>query len=284
MKSATAGEAGYTIVEVMIFLTVSGVLLLSALALLNGRVGHTQFSQTVQQLDSRIKSAANEASTGTYPSTSFSCDVTTGAPRTNELVAGEQGTRSGCIFVGKVITPASTCTSPLTNTNCTAIDVYSLVGRRTDADNHAVTTLTGVSGAKPRVILSPDVTQTISLGSGARITGIFQPVGAFPVSASGIGFFQSFNTASAGTPLNSGAQNLETWVVRNTAIPAPYSPLSKVDLGKTIEDEKMNRLPVTSRLYICLKSGTSNQNASISVNSINGGIVTEVQIGTNQCV
>lgn len=52
----------------MIFLVVTAALMLSVLGLFNGRLQRTQFSQAVQALDNRIKSVANETSTGTYPS------------------------------------------------------------------------------------------------------------------------------------------------------------------------------------------------------------------------
>lgn len=99
--------AGYTIVEVMIFLAVSGGLLISASALISGRQERTRFTQSVVALEQELQDTFNDVSTGYFPSgEDFTCSVVGVAAAAMidfEPAASEQGSNSGCIFLGKLI-------------------------------------------------------------------------------------------------------------------------------------------------------------------------------------
>jgi type II secretory pathway pseudopilin PulG len=284
MKPALDRQAGYTIIETMIFLIISGALLLSALALFNGRLQRTQFTQAVQAFDAQIKSTANEAATGTYPDFPFDCDLN-GQDPNPRAGNGTQGQRSGCIFVGKVMAPSAQCSGDITQTVCSKVDVYSVVGRRLLPDDHVVSSLTGINGAKPTVITDPDtITQTIKLDYDTRITSVSQPTAFvnFPLTASGVGFFQSFNGSYNNTGnLNSGAQNIQTWVVRASS--PPYAPLSADDMKATVHAEAMNQPSTSNSIYFCLKSSSGDQYASIRLVTVNSTLATNVEIGGALC-
>lgn len=288
MKPAPNRQAGYTIIEVMIFLAVSGALVLSAFGLFSGRIQRTQFTQAVQAFDSRLKTTANSAATGTFPETPFSCTTPGNEdPIINPLSGGAQGTRTACIFVGKVVAPASTCSAPLTTTKCEAVDIYSVVGRRNTPSNQVPSGLINTptnqnNGASPTVILDPDVTQTVNLGYGTKITGIYQPTAWWPLLTSGVGFFQSFNGNYTDGNLASGAQGVETWAVRSTVV-NPFSPLPRDELAAAVHTEKMNKPGNNSKMYICFKSADNKQYASIEIGSINGAVSTNVRIGGPLC-
>ncbi len=59
-------DNGYTIVEAMIFLAVSGVLFVSAMAAVSGQQQKTQFYQSIRDLDSNIRDKINEVGSGTF--------------------------------------------------------------------------------------------------------------------------------------------------------------------------------------------------------------------------
>ena len=108
---------GYTIVEALIFLAVSGALLISAMSLINGKQERTRFSQAVDEVGQNLQDIFNDVSTGFYPSANnLKCVANPLAPATPTTLSlttdttVSQGTNSGCVFSGKLIefTPDST--------------------------------------------------------------------------------------------------------------------------------------------------------------------------------
>lgn len=287
MKSASVRQDGYTIIEVIIFLTISSVLLLSVLQLFNGRIQGTQFSQSVQALDSKIRTTANEASTGTFAgSQPFSCTVSSsGDITTNPLQAGEQGTRTNCIFVGKVINfgPAGgNCTDPVAAGQCESTDVYTVVGRRTGSSDGKVSTgLIGATGAKPRIVQTPNLTETYGLGYGTHVTGVYKNTTPRGQQYSAVGFFQSFNSNYDATGnLGSGSQGIEVWTGTNGG--PVVSPMNLATAADMVEDENLAPLP-SEGVIVCVKSGNNKRKASIALSNAGGVLATNVKIGDERC-
>lgn len=85
------GTKGYTIVEVMIFLVVSGALLVSVLGVIGGQQQKTRFQTGVRDFESQMQDMINDVETGYYPNSAG--------------IAGEGGaTKIGDkIFIGKGI-------------------------------------------------------------------------------------------------------------------------------------------------------------------------------------
>lgn len=116
------GVGGYTIVEALIFLAVSGAILISTLGLVNGRQEKTRFQQAVSETDQILQDIFNDVSTGFYPSSSnISCstDLSTGKIITITGLDSEQGTNTGCVFIGKFID---------FGINSSIMNIYTMVG------------------------------------------------------------------------------------------------------------------------------------------------------------
>lgn len=90
------GTKGYTIIEVMIFMVVSGGLLVSVLGSISGQQQKTRFQTGVRDFESQIQDMINDVETGYYPSN------------------GDPGTTATKIFIGKGI---QFYKSPATNGN-----------------------------------------------------------------------------------------------------------------------------------------------------------------------
>lgn len=126
-------EAGYTIVETMIFLAVSGALFVSAMLLVNGQQQKAQFSQGVRDIDSRMQDIINNVDTGYYTDAGFSnnfyCNaIGSSYPTFAPSYGGsKQGTNTTCIFVGQVVQFSVKDNSG--NTHPENFDTFTLAGR-----------------------------------------------------------------------------------------------------------------------------------------------------------
>lgn len=100
--------AGFTVVEVLIVLAVSGLLAISAMVLINGRQAKAEFTTGINGFQQQLQQIVNEVASGYFPNlTGFSCDI---LPAQSQRVAfsdaaggGAQGSNKNCIFLGKGI-------------------------------------------------------------------------------------------------------------------------------------------------------------------------------------
>lgn len=275
MKSAPVWQDGYTIVEVMIFLVISAELLLSVTGIFTNRISNTQFTQALRGLDSKVRTIANSAATGTIPANRpFNCTVPTGGePTIAPLGSQQQGMRTDCVFAGKIInfnTPS---------TGGRVADTYTVLGRRIIAANGTVSnSLIGADGAKPRVITNPDITESYNLGNGTSVSAVYRKNGASLVPVSAIGFFQSFNGKYEQGKLSSGSQGVETWTVTK-AIP-PVAPSTIFNIDDAVNAELLT--PANEGVLICLRNGP--RKGSITLGASNAGtLTTTLSVGDTQC-
>jgi prepilin-type N-terminal cleavage/methylation domain-containing protein len=107
---------GYTIIEVMIVLAVSGVMFLIAATFINGKQERASFQTGVNEMASQIQDTINQVTDGQYSDIPLNCQgLTAGGvgaaanagqqvtfPSIALLGNPEQGGNSGCVFAGKI--------------------------------------------------------------------------------------------------------------------------------------------------------------------------------------
>lgn len=275
------GPRGFTIIEVMIVLAVTGGLFISAAVLIAGRQAKTEFSQAIRQVQSQIQQVINDVATGYYPNTSnFQCNVTgTGAPNVTPGTT-EQGTNTDCIFMGKVMQ------FDIAGTDPEEFKVYTLVGRRTSSDN-VTEDASSRANAKPVVIAPstndpdvPDNSQTGLLQSGLTTHSMVWGAGSgTPTGA--VAFSQSLAQYSDGL-IQSGAQQLSVIPITN----ASYA--MTLDMTKLEGAESINRNYVGSTadpangVRICFASGGTNQSGLIRIGGNQGQLAVTLTIMSNK--
>jgi prepilin-type N-terminal cleavage/methylation domain-containing protein len=94
---------GYTIVEVMIVLAVSGVIFLIAINFINGKEGRTAFTAGTNQLASTIQNTIEQVTDGQYSDVPFTCQHVDGSPPQITGSAAPHGTNSDCLFIGQLL-------------------------------------------------------------------------------------------------------------------------------------------------------------------------------------
>lgn len=100
--------AGYTILETMIFLVVSAALFVSAMSLVNGRQGRTEFSTGVREFESLLQDISNDISDGYFTNSATGGHLICQNVTASDLYLGlsvddNQGANAGCIVIGKAI-------------------------------------------------------------------------------------------------------------------------------------------------------------------------------------
>jgi type II secretory pathway pseudopilin PulG len=100
--------AGFTIVETMIVLAVTGGLFVVIASTLAGRQNEAEFQHSIQVVEAHIQQTIDQVTAGFYPNNSdFSCDASSGSlsfsAGSNTQGTNVQDLNTGCVFLGKVM-------------------------------------------------------------------------------------------------------------------------------------------------------------------------------------
>jgi type II secretory pathway pseudopilin PulG len=120
--------AGYTMIELLVVVAVTGLLGVSAIMIVMGQQGRTEYTQSVRDFEATMVDIANDVTSGYFPSFSESsrsgrCYLVAGIPTFDSIVSPEQGANPDCIFIGKAVQIG-------VNGDRKRINVYTLAGRR----------------------------------------------------------------------------------------------------------------------------------------------------------
>lgn len=299
---------GFTIIEVMIVMAVSGAILASTLILMNGRQNKAEFFSGIRELSINLQAAINNVSSGYYNSQqNFICSPSPSGPPLIQAVpaSASRGTNLGCTFIGEVLQFSKGGSNYV---------VYPVVGLQyvqgtlstsqeevtnlSEAMPTALSPDSNASPGNPRRDLSVDESHQISLPYGITVASVTWsnsaggcPVGtspSLPCPVGAIGFFTTFaNYGNSGTigGLNNGSRNVQI-------IPIPNSSLSD-----TMPDEVNNINSITSSgnivygvtptqsqkdptggIKICFNSGSTNESGLITIGSLNSPTNVNLQI------
>jgi len=142
-KRASYKIGGYTVIEVMIVLAVTGVLFSSAVLMFQGQQGKTSISQSLYDLASKIETYSTEVNSGVYPdSQNFTCSVDGSGHPVLSGGSGGTGTNQSCLFLGRALQIVP---------NSSSLYAYSVLGDRTIHSGGADTnqTVTSFDQASP---------------------------------------------------------------------------------------------------------------------------------------
>lgn len=282
--------SGYTIIEVMIFLAISGLMFVVAVLFISGKQATVEFRQGMQDANTKIQSVVNEVANGEYPAPgNFNCAVGSpsnpGSVPSFSLGSNGQGTNggidttlhtSGCIFLGKVI--------EFEPSGGTTYSVYSVAARQLDASGNPVLDF---AHAQPRVVCiangtacTNDFTESDVLEDGLVETAAFycpKPHAGNPACSNGntaigaFGFFGSFNGGTNASDLQSGAQTVTTAYIPVPVIsdPVPNEQTRITNLNAVLAnlDNPSYQVASGASILLCFSNGQ--------------GRVGDIQIGGN---
>jgi hypothetical protein len=239
---------GFTIVETLIVLAVTGFLFVIVAVLIGGKQNKTQFSTGTRDVESRLQTIINEVANGYYPNTgNFKCDNVAGVPKVVSVIGlpKEQGTNKDCIFLGKVVQ-----FSP-DDISVEAFHVYSVVGLRLNSSGDPVKNLTE---ANPRLI---------------KLTGSFEeqtmPFGMKAVDSvadsntGSVAFISSLGNLDTSGP----SQQMNVYPIPGTT----YTQDTAGAIGIIQSPAGLKSAPANpaNGVKICLSSGSTEQSALYTI-------------------
>ncbi len=255
--------SGFTIVETLIVLAVTGSLFILVALLINGRQNKTAFYTAINGLQQQVQQVINETSSGYFPNNKFNCTASGASDVIIRPGSNTQGTNGDCLFVGKVLQFG-------TVSDHSQLVVYPLAGRKEVAGAANTTILAtnpvaiypNSSGTKSQV----DATATLIMQSNLEVatdgTGKLQMFYDGVNQTGAVGFFSgnsSGSFASLGTGgLSSGAQQLSLYAVKTTT--PNITPTNMAD-----DIDSTTNLVNASEVTICIASSTTNQSGLITI-------------------
>lgn len=261
LKPKFGRQGGYTIIESLIFLAVSGSMVIAVITLIASQQGRTQFQQAVREFEVKLQDMANDISTGNALVTVRSgeyCAIGPGAAAVAEIDSAiVPSATQRCIFVGRVLQFGG---EQYTD--------YSLVGRqRIEA---AGTTKETVNLSESRALIpeSPYAPELKSIGAGIEVErmcyddNVCNNLSAKKIGA--FGFFTTFQNYDASDQISSGSIRVVAGALRDSTLGDNKATLrSKLNLA--VDDPALLISNPSAGITMCLKSGTSNQKAKVVI-------------------
>jgi prepilin-type N-terminal cleavage/methylation domain-containing protein len=250
---------GYTIVEVMVVLAVSGIMFLIAATFINGKQEKASFTEGVNDMASTLQNIVTQVESGQYSDINLNTCTFTTASKTvtfGPLAGSGQGTNQDCVFLGKLVYFSYDAPAP----QSANYEVFSMAGGRVDGGGNPITT---PSDAGATVIDSLTSQQTVPQNLLIRnVTVIDTSVSPLPQASYGIGFLQSPSVDVANS-LTNGASNVGLYYVPG------LGPNHAVNVNTIINSGGGANVKTAQRVDICLSDGT--QYAEVTLGTNNAG-------------
>ncbi len=253
---------GFTIIEVMIVLAISGFIFLSAVLLINGKQSSTEFFVSTNDFKTEMQHVVSDIVDGYYPNTTnYSCSAPTpGTVPTISSSASKQGTDYGCVFLGKVV--------QFNNPN---LNIYVVAGNQFKSDGSAAESLTS---ANP-ILVAPSIENYameygLSLACGSNSIQYYnQPTTQSPCMIGGVPgkghTIESIAFVTSPTSPNT-SNGIQTGPLQINMVPIDASSVSGIDRAFKNASSLVNN--PAGGVKICLKGSAPNYSALITIGSV----------------
>lgn len=246
-------KVGFTLIETMIVLAITGGLFIVIAASFAGRQNAAEFTHAIQSVQSQIQQTIYQVSAGFYPSNNnFTCAVN-GGTLIFSSGGSAQGSNQDCIFLGKVMQFS------VQRADSSQFQTYTIAGLRgpivgaTSPFQNVSPAVVGVEGDYTKYA----AVNTLEYG----LTAVWMKANAKPIGAFGLlmepGSLSSSNTSD----YNSGAQQID------------LVPLQGTSLGQSVNEAVT---AITEAMH------DANLTANAPINPVNGVQICFASAGTNQ--
>lgn len=272
-----AAAAGFTIVETMVVLAVTGALFVAIAATLTGRQNEAQFVHAIQSVQSQIQQTIDQVSAGFFPATNLDCAAGANSLSFMNGVNG-QGTNAQCVFLGKVMQFRVQGSSP------EAYRIYTIAGKLGP----------GVGASSPYANVAPTV---VGLTASSDYTTYSTPqlleyglttvsmkiVGGANIGA--VGFLMEPGGFASSGGYNSGAQPVDLVPIPGTTVNPSQSITTAVNTINTqLKDQTLTAdAPINppGGVQICFASGGTNESGLITIGGSGRQLIVSLVIKSN---
>ncbi len=267
-------DSGYTILEAMLFITISSSMFILAMISFSGRQQQVQFTQAVRELDAKILDTINDVTTGYFPNDgSLQCSIDLDLEQrpiiTNATAENGQGTNNDCVLIGKALQFFPEDGDDDTE-NESLLYTYNIVGKRLVTPDGEVAQ--SLEESKP-VTTSPtapdstnDVTEKSDLKYGLRVIKVATEV-VTPIESSVVGFFTRFTKTFSTTKFSEG-QTISGALIKGVDVSSTqYNAATRINIVTDLDPASAGFVDTSSKtpIVICLADADLKRRASITI-------------------
>jgi type II secretory pathway pseudopilin PulG len=265
---------GFTISETLIVVAITGVMFSAIVFTLSGRQNRTEFTQSIQEVQSQIEQVIHDVGVGYYPNANnFQCSASLSGPVFG-VGSTEQGANKGCVFLGKAIQFGV----PSTKNGIEDFKIYSIAGLQRTAAGDEVT---DYASAKPKVVAPPstpagvDTTETKYLLYGLTTKEITYGSPASQVGA--IAFVNSL-ASYEGSAIQSGAQQVRIVPIMTSALGQTQNQAITAINGQFTS----SIVDPADGIRLCFVSGGTDQSGLITIGGTSRQLAVTLTIKGNK--
>jgi prepilin-type N-terminal cleavage/methylation domain-containing protein len=255
---------GFTIVEVLIVLGISGVIMAATLPFISNKQNNTQFTVGIRQIQNQLQDILNNVSTGnvTVPaSVNYSCTSSNGAGPVITNTSSSLGTNFGCQYIGIGI-----------YFDAKSMQIIPIIGQKySDSSNTKVTSL---ASAKPCPLVNMGSTGVCSQVNGASTVNYPSSITMSKYSGgTGKGLVAIYSITSISSEASNGSGGVDLLNLGLNASIGTGIPNSGNILASTYN------LPID----ICFNSGTNSNSGVIHLSPKGNPTSVDLDIGSVKC-
>lgn len=229
--------AGYTIVETLIFLAVSALMFVAAVAAISGRQNKAMFVNAVRDFETQIIDVANDVANGYY-------QVPGGISCTAGVVAedstGTRGANKDCILIGRT----------LVFTDRDSAAIHTMYGNRDDEGS--------INTVNPRLLLNAATPVGLLNGMTVSCVALADSCTAGSDSNGAIGIFMQPNNGIESLNGNDGSGiKTDAYLYGNAKIGETANLTDVLNFSQATK--------VDQTVTVCLASGTTSQYALVQL-------------------
>lgn len=287
------GMHGFTIVETLIVLAVTGALFVAIAATLSGRQGAAEFAHAIQSVQSELQQTINQVPAGFFPDHGLSC-----APGGSSLtfaVGGTQGANAPCVFLGKVVqfwVRGSGGNSPEEDRVYTIAGLNGAMADTGSPFDLALPTVVGLTANSDYIDYSDSLNLQYGLHTVWAHSDNNLTCNAKSCSIGSVAFLMEPGNSNSQSisGYSSGSQQVDLIPIRTTSLNQTVAQTvqgienKQSNLGGLLDPDLTASAPINPKngVEICFASGTTNQSGLITIGSSGRQLLVSLDIKNGQ--